>query len=194
MAVQRGVYGRNWLTTAIFAIGRSSISPLAWWIIKTHPLGRFGIPRPPTGSPPIEFFGRTFPRIPFLMAAMPGILAAKHAVWMLTYCREPFTWQFAFFGVLADVIYESISTVVFTAAARNPMWSERLFYPGFAVYVSSIVLELAAELQRVAFKSDSKNAGKPCTTGFWGVTRHINYTANVLFGKSLCHVRARETI
>ena len=117
------------------------------------------------------------------MAAMPGILSLKHIIWMNTYLREKFTFQFAFFGVVADLIYESITTLVFSGAARNPMFSEsKFFYPGFALYVSSVALEFFAELQRVAFKRDPANKGKPCTTGFWGITRHINYTANVLFG------------
>lgn len=39
-----------------------------------------------------------------------------------------------------------------------------------------------AELQRAAFKRKPDNEGKPCTTGFWSITRHINYTMNVVYG------------
>jgi protein-S-isoprenylcysteine O-methyltransferase Ste14 len=176
-----GKYGRNWGPTLLFTLGRAATGPVQYWLTQRHPLGIFGIPKPPTGGT-IEILGRTFPKLPFLTALMPGVLSAKHILWMNTYLREPFTWEFAFFGVIADIIYESITTIVFTTAAKNPMYNEKLFYIGFTLYISSVALELAAELQRAAFKRDPKNAGKPCTTGFWGITRHINYTANVLFG------------
>ncbi|KIW64811.1 hypothetical protein PV04_09719 [Phialophora macrospora] len=48
--------------------------------------------------------------------------------------------------------------------------------------MASAAVELLAELQLIAFKAKNENRGKLCTTGFWAVTRHINYTANVLFG------------
>ena len=41
---------------------------------------------------------------------------------------------------------------------------------------------MVAELHRAAFKSKPENDGKLCTTGLWAITRHINYTANVLYG------------
>ena len=184
LAIQRGVYRRDWGTTLFFALGRAATGPFSYWLIQKHPLGFLGVPRPPNGTPPtIEIFGRTCPRLPFLMAAMPGVLSIKHIIWMTTYAREPFTYQFAFFGVLADIIYESITSLVFSSASKNPLFSEnKFFYPGVALYMSSVVLELVAELQRAAFKADPKNQGKPCTSGFWGITRHINYTVNVLYG------------
>jgi steroid 5-alpha reductase family enzyme len=126
--------------------------------------------------------GRTFPRLPFLTALMPGVLSFKHVFWLNFLLREKMTWTFSFFGVVADIMYESITSLVFTAAAKNPMFSERFFYAGFTLYVSSVAVELIAELQRAAFKRRPENKGKVCTTGFWGITRHINYTANVAFG------------
>jgi protein-S-isoprenylcysteine O-methyltransferase Ste14 len=181
MEMQRGIYGRNYGPTLLFTLGRAATAPIQYWLIKNHPLSVFGIPGPPSGGT-IDLLGRTFPKLPFLTALMPGVLSAKHIIWMNTYLREKITWQFAFFGVVADLMYESITTLVFTAAAKNPMFDERLFYVGFTLYVSSVALEFVAELQRVAFKQNPENKGKLCTTGFWGVTRHINYTANVLFG------------
>ena len=184
LQMQRGDYGRNVIPTILFTLGTAASSPIAYWLIRKHPLGYFGIPRPPLGHPPtISFFGHTYPRLPFLMAALPTVLHAKHIIWMNTYLREKFTWQFAFFGVLSHIIYDGVTALVFSAASVNPLFSEtKFFYPGAALYVSSVLLEFAAEMQRVAFKRDPKNKGKPCTTGFWGITRHINYTANVLFG------------
>ena len=90
--------------------------------------------------------------------------------------------KFAFFGILSDLIYEGITSLVFTAASVNPMFSEKLFYAGTTLYFASVALELAAELQRTSFKMKKENKGRVCKTGFWAITRHINYTANMLFG------------
>ena len=113
---------------------------------------------------------------------MPGLHSLKHITWALTMSNERMPMMFAVFAILADGIYESLSTTIFTAASANPFWSETYFYTGMTIFYSAIVLEWAAELQRIAFKHDPKNKGKLCTTGFWGITRHINYTANVLYG------------
>jgi steroid 5-alpha reductase family enzyme len=113
---------------------------------------------------------------------MPGVLSIKHILWVNFMSRERMTLKFATFAILSDFLYESISSIIFTAASVNPTWSERYFYAGFTIFMASAAVELLAELQRIAFKAKKENRGKLCTTGFWAVTRHINYTANVLFG------------
>ena len=181
LAVQRGNYGRDLLPNLIFTVGRAITGPAQYLLISAHPLARFGIPPPPTGSPPITLFGHMFPRLPFLTALMPAVISAKHVFWLTFLCRERMTTKFAVFAVLSDFMYEATTSLVFTAASVNPMFSERYFYTGTTIYMASVAVELLAELQRTAFKAKRENEGKICKTGFWGITRHVNYTANVMF-------------
>lgn len=87
------------------------------------------------------------------------------------------------FGVLGDVVFESVTTLVFCAATKNPLFSERIFYTGLSLYFAGVAIELVAELQRAAFKRKPENEGKLRTTGFWSITRHINSAMkNVVYG------------
>lgn len=181
LSMQRGDYGTNLAPTLLFIAGRAITGPIQYYLITKHPLSVFGVPPPPTGSPPIHLFGRIFPRLPFLTALMPGVLSLKHIFWLSFLIRERVTMPFAFFGVLADIIYESITSLVFTTASVNPMFSQTFVKIGSSMYFAGVFLELTAELQRAAFKAKKENEGKLCTTGLWGITRHINFTANVLF-------------
>lgn len=181
LGVQRGDYGRNWTATAIFTFGRLATGPIQWAILNALPLQRlFNIPPPPSGGL-TTVLGHTYPRLPFLTALMPGLHSLKHVTWALFIGKERMPIAFAVFAVIADGIYEALSTTIFTAASVNPFWSEKYFYTGMTIFYAAVVLEWVAELQRSAFKRDPKNKGKLCTTGLWGITRHINYTANVLY-------------
>ncbi|KAF2000131.1 hypothetical protein P154DRAFT_576462 [Amniculicola lignicola CBS 123094] len=183
MSMQRGDYTYNPRASLFFSLGRALTGPIQYYLITRHPLGTlFGVASPPMGFPPITLLGHTLPRLPFLIALMPGVLSAKHILWANFMMAERMTGQFAFFGVVADLMYESITSLVFTGAAINPLFSERYFNVGFAMYMGGVALELVAELQRMHFKSKPENKGKVCKSGFWGITRHINYTANVMFG------------
>ena len=182
LGVQRGDYGQNISSNLLFTVGRALTGPAQYLLIAAHPLARFGVPRPPVGAPAITLLGRTFLRLPFLTALMPGVLSAKHFLWANFMMCERMTLKFATFAIISDFMYEAISSTVFTAASINPMWSERYFYAGFTIFMASAAVEFLAELQRIAFKAKKENQGKVCTTGFWAISRHINYTANVLFG------------
>ena len=182
LSVQRGDYGRNVFSNLIFTVGRTLTGPAQYLLIAAHPLSRFGVPPPPSEAPSINILGHAFPRLPFLTALMPGVLSAKHLLWANFMMRERMTLKFATFAIISDFIYEAVSSTIFTTASINPMWSERYFYAGFTIFMASAAVELLAELQRIAFKAKKENRGKVCTTGFWAITRHVNYTANVLFG------------
>ena len=181
LAVQRGQYGTNIPANLLFTIGRVITGPAQYLLISSHPLSRFGVSPPPSGGI-ITLFGHTFPRLPFIAALMPGVVSVKHIVWLNVLCRERMTIKFAFFAIISDFIYEAITSLVFTTASVNPMFSERLFYIGTTIYMASVAVELFTELQPTSFKAKKENKGMICKTGFWGITRHINYTANVMFG------------
>ena len=92
------------------------------------------------------------------------------------------TWPFAFGGAAVDLVYEAITSLVFSAAGINPMFSPLLLNVGFGIYVSAVLTELICELQRDSFRRNPKNKGKICDKGLWGWVRHPNYTANIVFG------------
>ncbi|KAF2648918.1 hypothetical protein K491DRAFT_684290 [Lophiostoma macrostomum CBS 122681] len=181
LSVQRSQYGGPWFPKVIFILGRLATGPIQYAILSQHPLQRFGIPAPPSGGF-ITLRGLDLPRLPLIAVLMPTVLSLKHSLWASMMMSESMTTPFALFGVCSDLIVESINTFLFTAASVNPLWSERLFYIGATLHFAGIAIELLAELQRLAFKSKPENKGKLCTTGFWAITRHINYSANVLFG------------
>ena len=133
LAVQRGDYGRNLFPNLLFTVGRAITGPAQYYIITAHPLARFGIPPPPTGSPPISLLGHTFPKLPFFAALMPTVLSAKHIFWINVLCRERMTPSFALFGALSDFAYEAITSLVFTTASVHPMFSEQYFYIGTTI-------------------------------------------------------------
>ena len=190
MAIQRGIYSRGLSPTkAILAAFKILTPPLQYLLITSHPLSRFNFPPPPSGGtltiPPVTQLGLgpfTLPKYPLMMSLMPAVLASKHIYWLTHYCNEPFTWQFALGGGLVDLIYETITSLVFTTASSNPLFSPLLLQAGFGLYVSAVIAELVCELQRDRFKRDPKNKGRICDEGLWGWVRHPNYTANVVFG------------
>ncbi len=179
--IQRGDFRPSFFTKGIFIIGRLISGPAQYAIIQAHPLARFGVPRPPSGGV-INVFGHSYPRLPFLTAFMPFALALKHTLWLTGTNNERVAPGFAVFALISDFLYEATTTLVFTAAASNPAFSERQFYIGLSLFFTGLTIEVVAELHRAAFKSKPENKGKLCTTGFWAVTRHINYTANVIYG------------
>jgi protein-S-isoprenylcysteine O-methyltransferase Ste14 len=181
LSMQRGQYGGFSLPKVTLLLGRLAIGPIQWAILRQHPLQRFGVPAPPSGGF-ITILGSRVPRLPFITVLMPTVLGLKHSLWVSTMMNESMTMPFAIFGVLGDLGFETINTLLFTTAAVNPLWSERLFYIGATVHFAAMAIELLAEIQRKAFKSKPENKGKLCTTGFWAITRHINYSMNVLFG------------
>lgn len=198
VGVQRGDYGRNLLSNILFSIGRGLTGPAQYLIISAHPLGRFfGIPRPPTGgfiTVPVPVLGTqtqtpthhtlvlAVPRYQALAALMPGILSLKHIFWINCLCREKVTLPFVTFAVLSDFVYETISSLVFTAASSNPMFSDRWFKIGAACFFAGALLETVADVQLALFKSKPENKGKVCKSGCWRICRQMNYTANILFG------------
>ena len=194
LAVQRGVYSSDLSGgKLLLAAFRAIAGPLQWLIITSHPLSYFGVPDPPTGTGDaasvsfLKNLGLDHSRLPtlsVLMALMPTILGLKHIIWVIFLGREKMTVQFGLFGGLADTIYEAITSLVFTAAAVNPMFSPLLVYVGFVTYVSAVAVELLCEIQRDRFKKDPRNKGRICDRGLWGVVRHPNYTANIIFGFS----------
>lgn len=183
LGVQRGNY--HWtLSGPLFLIlGRLACIPLQYAIITYNSLGVSQLPT--SSSLDLSFWPSRLPGLlePLtIFLAMTGVLIVKQSVWVFYISNEHMTLQFALFGVLADFIYEGICALVFSAATVNPLWHPRFLYLGAAVHFFAAQIELAAELQRKAFKDDPKNKGRLCTKGLWGVVRHPNFAMNVVYG------------
>ena len=185
MGVQRGNYNRHLAGPLILATSRILSIPLQHFIIAKHPLSVLGIPRPPTdGTITLPFVSpqwATQPLFPSLMVLMTAVLASKQISW-IGYCNEYITVPFGLFGGIADAIYEAITSLVYTGAAVNPLWSPAFVKPATAIHITAVVAELGCEMHRLAFKADPKNRGKLCTTGLWGWCRHPNFALNVVYG------------
>ncbi|KIW16551.1 hypothetical protein PV08_03739 [Exophiala spinifera] len=181
MGIQRGVYGRNWFWNILFSIGRALTGPVQYLLIGAHPLGRFGIPPPPTGGL-ITLLGHTMPRYQVLAALMPAFLSVKQIIWINVLAREKLSKEFLLFAVPAGIAVEMVHTLAFTAASKNPLFSSRVFNIGLALFMTGNIMEVIADVQLALHRWNPKNQGKVCKAGLWRVTRQINYTANIIFG------------
>lgn len=180
MGIQRGNYTWTLTEPLLFILGRLASLPLQY-LLLTHTPFVSQHPRSTLDPSLAPSWLRTLdPQTLFL--GMTGVLVVKQGIWMFYVCNERVTLAFAFFGVLADFVYEGICALVFSVSAENPMWRPEFLYVGAAVHLVAAVVELAAELQRKAFKDRRENSGRLCTTGAWGVVRHPNFSMNVVYG------------
>jgi protein-S-isoprenylcysteine O-methyltransferase Ste14 len=182
VSIQRGNY--NWtLPGPLFLIlGRLACIPLQYAIVTSNPLSISQLPRSSTQHP--SFLPAWLPALEPLtiFLGMTGVLVVKQGIWAFYISNEHMTLAFAFFGVVADFLYEGVCALVFSVAAANPMWTPVFLYLGAALHFLAATSELAAELQRKRFKDDPKNGGKLCKEGAWGVVRHPNFAMNVVYG------------
>lgn len=74
-----------------------------------------------------------------------------------------------------NTVNNGLNTLAFSLAAINPTWSSDLFYISIPIYVVGILVETFSEVQRKAFKDDSRNKGKLYSGGLFSFARHINY-------------------
>lgn len=182
LSIQRGNYNRAFAGSLLLGLGRTLSIPLQHWILTAHPLSRFGIPRQPTnGILHLPLVG-TQPQLSTIFLGMTATLVLKQNVWIWGYCNELITTPFAFFGVVAPALYECLSALVFSGAASNPLWRKEFLYAGAALHFLAAAAELGSELARAGFKRGSENKGRLYKGGLFGVVRHPNYAANVVYG------------
>ncbi|KAL1610436.1 hypothetical protein SLS60_002104 [Paraconiothyrium brasiliense] len=182
LGIQRGNYNRSLAGPLLLGLGRMISIPLQHCIITAHPFSHFGIPRPPTNGVLVLPIVGAQPQLSTIFLGMTATLILKQNAWMWGCCNELITVPFAFFGIIVPAIYESLSALVFTIAASNPLWRPEFLYAGAAVHFLAAVTELVSELGRANFKSKKVNKGKLYRGGFFGVVRHPNYAANVVYG------------
>ncbi|KAJ4375633.1 hypothetical protein N0V86_007166 [Didymella sp. IMI 355093] len=182
VSIQRGNYNRTLPGPLFLILGRLACIPLQYAIVNYNPLNISQLPS--SSSLDLSFMPAWLPTLEPLtiFLAMTGVLIVKQSIWAFYIRNEHMTLPFAFFGVVADFVYEGICALVFSVAPANPMWTPAFLYLGAALHFLAATIELVAELQRKRFKDDPKNSGKLCTEGAWGVVRHPNFAMNVVYG------------
>ncbi|EPS40987.1 hypothetical protein H072_5105 [Dactylellina haptotyla CBS 200.50] len=116
-----------------------------------------------------------------LMLAMPAYIVFKHVYWLFFLMREPLTINFSFFGGIADMAFEAVTSYMYTLAPQIPLWSPDLVVPGALMNFTGITAEWLSEIQRSRWKRDPKNDGKVYTGSLWGLVRNPSYACNVVF-------------
>ncbi|CAI6309705.1 unnamed protein product [Periconia digitata] len=169
ISIQRGDYNWTPLAPLLMSLGRFLSIPLQYYIINKHPLSS----SLDTPLPPLHFT---------LFLAMTVTLATKQTIWLFTYCFERITIPFAISAILVTALYESISALIFSVTPSNPLWHPYFLYIGFIIHLLAALAELACELPRAKFKRDPRNKGKLYTNGLFGIVRHPNLAANLVYG------------
>ena len=202
--VHRGVYRTDLLGTATF-IGLRALDPLLQYQILARGLGssllsKLGlttIPLSAAGSIPagnalLDRLGLPLPRL--IALAMSAGCSAKHIWWVTSISREEFTAPAATVVSLFNTIFICVNSLLVVASPTSAALASGPEIPipgtgytvslpialGSLLFVAGTAVEIAAETQRKAFKARPENKGKLCSTGWWGLARHINYGAYTL--------------
>ena len=91
-----------------------------------------------------------------------------------------------------NTVFSTLNNLLFTTTAFSASLSGNEKFPqmplivGSIMYVVGILTETIAEYQRMRFKRNPKNKGKPYTGGLWQYARHINYTGHSLWRSGYC--------
>lgn len=127
------------------------------------------------------------PLKPLLVLAMAAGSALKQDYWAVFVAKEQMLVGSAVLISLFNTVFNSLNSIfALTAAASHfaPSFLTQssnmheispMFAIGVAAYVVGILTETISEVQRRNFKDDTKNAGKPFTSGLFSLARHINY-------------------
>jgi protein-S-isoprenylcysteine O-methyltransferase Ste14 len=187
--INRTAKKSNPLGTGLF-VGLRALDPLLQYGILTHQIGssllkKVGLQQLPMGlgtntGTVIDKLGLSPYRL--ILLAMAAGSAAKQIYWVLFTAEYEWPPSSALPVVIYNSFINSINSLAFTTVLASASLSSNENFPqtpllvGSVLYVAGILVEAVSETQRKNFKSDPKNAGKPCTTGLWSVARHINYS------------------
>lgn len=89
--------------------------------------------------------------------------------------------QFAIFWVFQAVWCWTVSlpVTIVNATSRNPALGAA-DYVGWAMWAAGLLVEAAADQQKLAFKNRPENRGRWCDSGVWKWSRHPNYFGEIL--------------
>lgn len=196
--IPRGVRGPSPFGTSTFILLRALEPFLLRYILQTSPittslLPAFGlsklassIPPPPshgyltTNDSLVTTFGINLPPFPALLFLMSCAASTKQIFWILSTSKEQMPVGGAIIIATYNAVNNALNTLLFTVASANPTYT--LFHPwnmyiGLVLFLTGILIEPIAEVQRKRFKDDPRNEGKLFTGGLFGWARSINYGA-----------------
>ncbi|KAH7135361.1 hypothetical protein B0J11DRAFT_157911 [Dendryphion nanum] len=191
--ISRGDYTPTPVGRAVFVTLRS-LDPFLQYSILAHGTGtgllhRLGLRTlspglaAHTGISAIDGLGLSPYRLILLSMAVGSAL--KQDIWATVLAGEPMDVTSAVLVSAYNTIFNSVNNYIFLASATSASAESTFPQPallvGSAFYVTGILVELIAEVQRKQFKADPKNKGKPFTGGLWSVARHINYGAYTMW-------------
>lgn len=113
--------------------------------------------------------------------------SAKHIIWKLLIGEENMGPVPAIEVGIFNTIFNTVNSLLFISTATSLVHgrgeglnragqSGLPLKLGTGMFAVGITVELLAELQRMVFKREPANRGKPYTGGLFGAARHINYT------------------
>lgn len=178
---------------AVFFLLRS-LEPFWQYSILAHGVGssllhRVGLRTLPppipahTGIPLIDGLHLSPYRLILMGMVVGG--AVKQNIWLTCLSAEPMTVKNACIISSLYYITNSIMNYAFLCNVSSESTAGSFPQPtlmiGGALYVTGILTELIAEIQRYRFKKNPANKGKAYTGGLWKLARHINYGAYTLW-------------
>ncbi|KAK0715240.1 hypothetical protein B0H67DRAFT_489252 [Lasiosphaeris hirsuta] len=194
--IARGVYKSNPLGTATF-IGLRSLDPILQFQLLAKGWGEAALQRVGIGAIPTVAYSSlsSLPLPRLLLLAMATGSTVKQIFWLTYVSKEEFKPSAAISVGVFNTVFNSLCAFLFLSSATSSLFATphvdvpgttglSISLPtavGVALYVVGIALETVSEVQRKRFKDAPKNKGKVCTTGLFGVARHINYTGYTLW-------------
>lgn len=191
--IPRGVHKSTPIGRTVFVLGRV-VDPLIQYSILAHGMGtgllhRVGLRTLPLGVPSpigiaaIDALGLSPYRLVLLGMSVGSVV--KQNIHMTMLGDDPLSVPNALIISAFMLFWNSMNSYAFlnraSSASTESTFPQPAFLVGGALYVTGIVTELVAEIQRKRFKSDPKNQGKPYTGGLWRFARHINYGAYTMW-------------
>jgi len=190
--IYRGVKQPSPLGTGLFVTLRPLEILLQYGILArgmgSSLLHKVGLDTLPAGPPNTGTFVDSLGLSPYrlILLSMATGTVAKQIFWLTVTSEETFPPANALIVAAANTTNNVLNTLFFTTTAMSASLSSSAQFPqttllvGSALYALGMGIEVAAEVQRKAFKKDAKNEGKLCTQGLWSLSRHINYLGHIM--------------
>jgi protein-S-isoprenylcysteine O-methyltransferase Ste14 len=191
--IARGDYTPTPVGKAAFFLLRA-LDPFLQYSILAHGTGTgilhsVGLRTLPAGLPAqtgisvVDGLGLSPYRLVLLSMAIGSTV--KQNIWVTALSGEPMIVKDASLISAFNTMFNSLSSYLFllraTSASLETTFPQPALMVGCALYVTGILTELTAEIQRKRFKADPKNKGKVYTGGLWAFARHINYGGYTLW-------------
>lgn len=191
--IERGNYTPTPVGKGVFFLLRS-LDPFLQYSILAHGVGtsllhRIGLrtlPRPIPAHTGIALIdGLKLSPYRLILLGMAVGSAVKQNIWLTCLSAEPMSVKNACIIGAFNTVMNGINHYAFlcnvTSESTAASFPQPTLMIGGVLYVTGILTELIAEIQRYRFKKDPANKGKAYTGGLWKLARHINYGAYTLW-------------